>query len=328
MSRRGIHAGLSQQNGVGIAPLSEGDLDQIHLASLEVLERSGVWVEADAALDVYADGGCKVDRDTRMVKIPPHVVEDAIRSAPATFTMCGRDPKNDVVFGGDRIHFMNFGEAPKVDDIATGENRPATKADIALAAKLIDWCDGIDMEMNPMVPMDSTVQLPWLHALEATWPNLTKPTLGGPASKFELDAIVKLGAVVAGGMDELRERPLMIMGGCTVSPLQIPKDISEVWLGTARYGLPVNQLAMPMSGGTSPRTLAATLVMNNAEILAALAMVQLAERGTPALYATSMVCMDLRFAAEALGSPESSLLTACFSQLGQRYRLPVWCQGL
>ncbi len=326
--RRGVHAGLAQHNGVGINVLSEGDLDQIHLRTLEVLDRTGIWVEDDDALNVFADGGCRVDRETRMVKIPPHVVEDAIRSTPATFTLCGRDSKNDVVFGGDRIHFMNFGEATKVDDIDTGVNRPSTLADIALAAKLIDWCDEIDMEMNPMIPMDAPTDLPWLTALEVTWPNLTKPVLGGPMSQFEYDAVLKLAAVVAGGEDKLRERPLLIPGGCMVSPLRMPREVSKVWLSDARHGIPANINSMPMSGATAPKTLAATLMMNNAEVLAAITLLQLAGRGTPCLYSTSMSCMDLRFAAEALGSPESSLLTSCYVQLGRRYQIPVWCQGL
>ena len=47
-------------------PLSDGDLHDIHLATLEVLERTGVWVEADDARDVFRDGGCRVDRETRI----------------------------------------------------------------------------------------------------------------------------------------------------------------------------------------------------------------------------------------------------------------------
>ena len=60
---------------------TEAELDDIHLDSLEILERTGVGVEADDALDIFIDGGCEVDRETRMVRIPPYLVEDAIRSA-------------------------------------------------------------------------------------------------------------------------------------------------------------------------------------------------------------------------------------------------------
>ena len=68
--KRHDRAGYSRWDGIGMAPLSEGDLQDIHLATLEVLERTGVWVEADDAIDVFADGGCHVDRETRRVRIP------------------------------------------------------------------------------------------------------------------------------------------------------------------------------------------------------------------------------------------------------------------
>ena len=80
--KRNLHAGRPSSGGLSLNVFTEAELDDIHLGSLEVLERTGVSVEADDALDIYSDGGCAVDRETRMVRIPPHLVEDAIRSAP------------------------------------------------------------------------------------------------------------------------------------------------------------------------------------------------------------------------------------------------------
>ncbi len=78
--KRNLHAGRPSSGGLSLNVFTEAELDDIHLGSLEVLERTGVWVEADDALDVFSDGGCVVDRETRMVRIPPYLVEDA--SAP------------------------------------------------------------------------------------------------------------------------------------------------------------------------------------------------------------------------------------------------------
>ena len=44
---------------------------------------------------------------------------------------------------------------------------------------------------------------------------------------------------------------------------------------------------MCMAGGTTPQTLAGTLVVHNAEVLAGITMVQLAERGAPVIYSSS-----------------------------------------
>ena len=90
--KRNLHAGRPSSGGLSLTVFTEAELDDIHLGSLEILERTGVWVEADDALDIFSDGGCRVDRETRMVRIPPHLVEDALRSAPPKSYLCGRDP--------------------------------------------------------------------------------------------------------------------------------------------------------------------------------------------------------------------------------------------
>ena len=48
--RRNDAAGRSTALGVGIAPLSQSDRDVVHLATLEVLERTGAYVEDGHAL--------------------------------------------------------------------------------------------------------------------------------------------------------------------------------------------------------------------------------------------------------------------------------------
>jgi hypothetical protein len=86
--KRNFQAGV-RNIGARLQLFSEADLDDIHRATLEVLEHTGVFVESEPALDVLADGGCRVDRETKTVKIPPHIVEDVIRWSPKTVRLCG-----------------------------------------------------------------------------------------------------------------------------------------------------------------------------------------------------------------------------------------------
>ncbi len=322
------HAGQPRTDGLGMAPLSEGDLEDIHLASLEILERTGMWVEADAAIDVFADGGCTVDRDSRLVRIPPDVVEDAIRTAPPVIRWCGRDPANDLMLGGNRNAFMNFGEAIMINDLESGENRQTTVADVADICTIVDWAGEIDVYEASITPRDCAQDVATVHHLAAALSSLTKPMMFGPLSELELEACIDLAATVAGGRDALRERPIIGFGVCTVSPLQLPQQATEISLGTARAGLPHSVLAMCMAGGSSPQTLAGTLVLHNAEVLAGLALVQLAERGAPFIYSSSTTAMDLRLGAASVGMPETGLLNACIGQIAKRYGIPSWVAGL
>ena len=102
---RNFHAGRNHSGGLEFHVLSEIDKERIHASTLEVLLKTGVYVEDEDALEMYADGGCMIDPKTKMVRIPPHVVEDAVKSAPEIMLMAGRNPEDDVILEMNRVSF-------------------------------------------------------------------------------------------------------------------------------------------------------------------------------------------------------------------------------
>jgi len=137
----------------------------------------------------------------------------------------------------------------------------------------------------------------------------------------------ELGACIVGGLDALRDDPVVGFGTCPVSPLKLPRDATEVIVECARLGLSDCILSMAMAGGSAPVTLAGTLVVHNAEVLAGIALAQLTERGSPVTYGSSTTAMDLRFAAASVGSPELALIGAAAAQIARRYKLPSCIAG-
>ncbi|MEI6725737.1 MAG: trimethylamine methyltransferase family protein, partial [Actinomycetes bacterium] len=119
--KRNLHAGRPKSGGLSLNVFTEAEMDDIHLGSLEILERTGVWVEADDALDIFADGGCVVNRETRMVRIPPYLVEESLRTCPPKSFLCGRDPEMDIVLEAGRVYVSNFDEGIMIVDTRTGE---------------------------------------------------------------------------------------------------------------------------------------------------------------------------------------------------------------
>ena len=153
--------------GIRVNLFSDDELYELHLATLELLQQTGVRVEHDKALDIFDGGGCIVDRKKNLVKIPPYVVEDAIRSAPGEILLAGRDPKNDIVLGGNKINFTNFGEATMVIGPFTGERRESTKQDVANIALVTDALSEIDVTWRPCDARDVSPELSALHVMEA-----------------------------------------------------------------------------------------------------------------------------------------------------------------
>jgi trimethylamine--corrinoid protein Co-methyltransferase len=326
--RRNDSAGRTAALGVGAAALSEGDIDAVHLATLEVLDRTGAYVEDDQALAVFADAGCVIDRERNVVRIPAHLVSEALASCPPAFWLCGRDGSRDVLLGGSRVGFITFCEGILMNDLETGENRPSRKSDVADICRLVDALSEIDAVASPVGARDVGEKAPSAHGLEAMLASTTKHVHIPLMSRHEAEAAVEMATLVAGGPDALRERPL-VSGGCaTVSPLRLTRQFTDVAAVLARAGMPVLVISGVIAGATAPVTLAGSLVSHNAEMLASLVFVQLVERGSKVIYGSFSAAMDMRFGVDCVGTPEMSLLSLCLPQLCRRYGIPTWMAGL
>jgi trimethylamine--corrinoid protein Co-methyltransferase len=143
--KRNLHAGRRQSGGLGLKIFTDDELEEIHLATLEVLQNTGLFIEGEEALDILDGGGAVVDRNKKVVKFPPYLVEDAIRSAPSKLLLAGRNPKNDFVMESNRVGFTNFGEGVFVIDPYNGKLRETTKADVADSAKIVDYLSELDV---------------------------------------------------------------------------------------------------------------------------------------------------------------------------------------
>jgi len=302
-------------------------MEDIHLATLEVLERTGVFIEDVEARDLFAAADCQVDAGQGIVKIPPYVVEDAIRSAPAKLVLCGRSSDNDFVLEDGRVGFTSFGEGLRVVDPYTGETRDSTKQDVADCSRIIDALSDIDVIERPVGAHDVPQDAVPLHNAEAIFTNTTKHAFIAPLTGYLAKRMRDMATVIVGGSDNLRERPILSWVVATISPLKVTHDVCQIIIEGARSSVPVLICPNAMAGATSPVTLAGTLVTHNAETLAGITLSQIARRGAPVIYGSATTAMDLRFATASVGTPECALLSASAAQIARRYLLPSWVAG-
>jgi trimethylamine--corrinoid protein Co-methyltransferase len=313
--------------GLNLNILTDDQVNKIHLGTLELLDQTGVFVEDEKALDYFESGGARVDRKSKMVQIPPHLVEESIRLAPSRVILAGRDPKHDIVLEGNRVHFTNFSEGVKINDLQTGENRTPVKKDLVDSARIIDYLDEVDFCEKALGAHDVSQKTVPLHNAEAYLTNTTKHCAFGPGNGKLLNKILEMAAVIVGGMKKLKGRPIVSFTTCPVSPLKLVKDCCEIIMESARNNVVCNILSMAMSGGTAPVSTAGTLVIHNAEILSGITLSQLTRRGAPVIYGSSTTAMDLKLAAAAVGTPECALISAAVARIAKRYLLPVYVAG-
>jgi trimethylamine--corrinoid protein Co-methyltransferase len=313
--------------GLRLDILTGDELEDIHLATLELLQMTGIFVENDEALDIFANAGARVNRQTKMVRIPPHLVDECIRSAPSRITLYGRDPKHDLVLDTTRVHFTNFSEGVMVVDPYTGELREPVKKDLENAARVIDYLDDVDFCEKALGAHDVDQTCAPLHNAEAFLPNTTKHCAFGPGNGKLLHKIIDMGIAIAGSEEKFYERPMISFTTCPTSPLKLIDDCCEIIIEAARTGTVCNILSMAMAGATAPVTLAGALVTHNAEILGGITLSQLARKGAPVIYGSSTTAMDLRLGTASVGTPEAALMSGAVACLARYYKIPSYVGG-
>ena len=325
--KRNRIAGRTSFVGCSLSLFSPEDLEMIHDATLEVLEYTGLYVQSNDAIDIYEGGGCIVDRKKQIVKIPAHIVEDAIQSSPKIVVLAGRDPKHDIVLESGRVNFCPFGEGVMVIDPYSGEYRKSTKKDKGDVARLVDALDQYDMLENTVAPRDVHPELESLHNYEVTISNTTKHVPQPCHDKRSAQLLIEMAAAVAGGKENLKDRPIVSGCTCPQSPLTISAGCADPIIEYARANLPQNILSMALAGATSPVTLAGTLVTHNAEVLGGIVLAQLTRKGAPVMYGSSTSMIDLKLTTATVGCPELGLISAAVAKLAQMYLLPSYVAG-
>jgi len=312
----------------GLNMLSTKDYRDIHLATMQVLDTTGIFVEDPQALEIFGSCGASVDKNSKIVKLPAGIVEDAIRSAPEQVMLAGRNPDRDILLEDNRNAFVNFSSNVNVVDPYTGVVRKSTKEDLAAATRLCDALTEVSIYSRAVYPLDRPSKVLHLHTAEACFNNTTKHCFHGPENEWEMRKIIEMAEAAIGGAENLKKRKPITFVAAISSPLKLTKKSCEVVMASARFGFSTGVASMAMAGGTGPVNLAGVLVQTNAEILAGIVLTQLVQKGAPVIYASYSTGMDLRLGTSPLGSPEAALIASAIAGLCQYYQLPCLVPGI
>jgi len=296
-------------------------LKEVHQRSLELLETTGVRFYSERAREIWHGAGATIEGE--LVRIPASLLEPALQKAPATFTLYARDPRHDKVIDGRHTYYSQDGCAALTVDFETGERRGSTKADVERMALISDYLEAVDIVSPTVSAADAPAMGICLHELEACFRNSGKHVLTESVTDArEARGQIELGAALAGGKERLRERPIFSNFVCTISPLTQDHGGIEAALEFAAAGVPVGMYPMATTGVTSPVTLAGTLPIVNAEVISALALLQIASPGAKVFYSGGPATIDLRTGAYTATSPEAIWLRTMVAKMAGFYGIP------
>jgi len=313
--------------GRPVEVLSREEVLQVHQAALEVLKDPGVKIEHEEALDILNQAGAEVDRAKQLAHIPLHLVEYALNHAPHFMTVCGKEPKFDLKSGTGKVHFTNGHGATFVIDFDTGERRPATKKDLETNVRIHDALENTHLIYPEIYPQDIPTQVLDRHISQALLSNTEKPVVATAYDGKAAKDLLKMGIAIAGSEEALRRRPMFTVSLGVISPLIFDKDRVDVLLEICRFGHPFQIYTIPSAGGTAPVTLAGTLTIAVAELLAGLILTQLVKPGVPVRLMGYPSAIDQRYGSFTFASPEEALMNAALAQMLRYYGVPHAVHG-
>jgi len=318
--------GIRPLGGRTVKVLSREEIRKVHQAVLEVLKDPGVRIEHDEALDLFKRGGADVDSEKKIAHIPVSLVEYALNHAPRFITVCGRDPQYDLKsYNG--IHYSNGHGATLVIDFDTGERRPATKKDLETNVRVHDALENTHFIFPEIYPQDVPEDILDRHISHALLSNTAKPVVATAYNGKGAKDLVKMGIAIAGSDEALRQRPMFTVSLGMISPFCFEPDRVDVLLEMCRRKHPFQVYTIPSAGTTSPVTLAGTLAVSVAELLAGLVLTQLVNPGAPVRLMGYAGAFDMKFGAFTFAAPEMTLMAGALAQMLQFYGVPNGIHG-
>ncbi len=319
--------GVVPLKGRVIEVLSRDEVLQINQAALEVLKDPGVKIEHEEALDIFRGAGAEIEQAKQIAHIPSQLVESAINQAPRSITIFGRNPKYDLKSGTGAVHFSSGHGATFVIDFDTGERRPATQKDLENVVRLHDALAHTHLIYPEIYPQDVPTRGLDRRISQTLLCNTEKPVVATAYDGKAAKDLLRMGAAIAGGEEALRHKPMFTVSLGVVSPLLFEGDRVDVLLEICRFGHPFQIYNIPSAGGTSPATLAGTLVITVAELLAALVLTQLVRPGVPVRLMAYPAIIDQRYGFCTFASPEKVLMAAAMAQIFRYYGVPHAVHG-
>lgn len=301
--------------------LSDDQIQDVHWATLRILEEVGIKVEHKPALEVFCDNGCEVNFNKKNVKIPEHVLKKALQAAPSRFTLYGRKPEFDVYVDTQNVYTIGGSSALFVLDL-DGERHPATLKDLADLTRLQDALENLHI-MHGIVSPQDIPQPGFCRRLFVTVMKNTSRNYYSQAEDAEdVRDQIDMASLILGSKEEIKRKPIFTEVVCMISPLTHPDKMVEVLMESAKHKVPLYIEADSQPGATSPVTLAGTLVEQNANILCGITLAQMINPGTPCIYSIASGIMDMATGNYSGGAPDTTLLHAAAAQIAHYYNLP------
>jgi trimethylamine--corrinoid protein Co-methyltransferase len=268
----------------------------------------------DAGLPQRADG---------RVLFPRDVVEEAIRVAPRSFKLYGRDGDERADLGDDRVHFIPGSSGLKVLDHRTGETRLAMSQDFAEYIRLGDGLPNIPYLATAFSTSDIEPQVSDAWRLYLCLTNSTKPVVSGAFTEHGVPRMAEMMGLFRDGTDDLRARPMSIFTITATGNFRYSEDSCQNLIDCVEAGIPVEIVPVTLMGLIAPVTLVGATVFHTIDVLAGITMAQVVRPGAPVLFGGAPATFHMKIASSPMAAIEALQLDVAYVAVARSLGLPT-----
>jgi trimethylamine--corrinoid protein Co-methyltransferase len=305
-------------------PMDAEGVQAIHDGAMRVLEEIGIDFINEESKSILREAGCTVSKDSDNVRMDREFVMEHVGKAPAEFDITPRNPAHTVTIGGKRMVFVNVSSPPNYSTLDDGRKIGDHGAYQDLI-KLTQYFNCIHLAGGyPVEPVDIHASVRHLDCLYDKLTLTDKVVHAYSLGAVRIDDVMEM-VRIAGGLthDEFDASPRMFTNINSSSPLKHDFPMLDGAMRLARRGQPVFITPFTLSGAMAPVTLPGAVMQQTAEALAAIALLQVINPGTPVVYGSFTSNVDMKSGAPAFGTPEYIRATQLSGQMARFYNLPL-----
>ena len=308
--------------------LSDEEMNTIHDASLDLLEKTGMKIDHPKALDLLHDAGAEVDIRSKIAKFPKDLITKHMNECPKELLHAGRDTDQDIlvkaateeIFGRSAVGPLNY------QDFETGIYRRITSNDIKKMCVLIDALPNI-ITAGGLFAEDFPAHTADVHCAQYMFKFQRKHLVLQSFTAKQLKYVIEMALVIRGDKEHLKQRPLFTANTGIISPLYISKEDMEMMMLACEYSVPSAFTTQPIAGATGPITLGGNLVIGNAELIGTITLCQLMNPGHNFLCAFIPGITEMTTGTPLFGSLENIIMAGCLTQMGELFYGVPTAQG-
>jgi len=303
--------------------LSPDFIQKIIDEALIILEKQGIFVENQEALELLKQAGMKAEESTQRVFLTPQIVEDSLSSTPPVIKLYDRTEEKEYIVGEDEVHFDPGSAAVTILDRQTQEQRKAVTEDLVKFIRLTECLEHIHFQSTGLISSDVPEIISDSYRLYIGLLFSSKPVVTGTFRVEGFKPMYDMLVAIRGSEKNLADKPLAIFDACPSPPLKWSNLTAQSLIDSARAEVPSELISMGLTGATSPVTMAGTLVQHVAENLCGLVICQLAKKGAPVIFGGSPASFDMRKGTTPMGAIETMMIDSAYCQVAKHLNLPT-----